>query len=103
MQKELIKNKSLCHSVDGKDISMKLAQVETYYDSGVELKAHNYIGKVKFKDKTEERLFLSSLSKEFSTHCQHDYDCCGQVYTSARAKVISRNRIKLRIRQFLNV
>lgn len=91
------------HSSNDKEIVLTQSNSSTSFDCGVELTTRTFIGKQKLKDPTEARKFLSALTKQFTNSCQHDFDCCGQIYTSARAIKLSRNRVKLIIRQYLNV
>jgi len=98
-----IPKEAITHPINNKNIEFNEILVKEGYQDGHDLKTRTYIGRVKLADKTAQRIALVSLMKGFSTHCEHEYDCCGQIYTSAVAKKLSRNRIKLTIREYVNV
>jgi hypothetical protein len=45
---------------------------------------------------------LRTIAEEWSTHCQHSYDCCGHWYRNCRA-VITGRRITLYVGHRQNI
>lgn len=90
---------------NGKKIVLREVRNKVSHDCSYELNCRTYIGKVKLndQDKTAVRIFLSNLGKAHTVHCEHDFDCCGQIYRTGRAFRLSRNRIKLRISEYANI
>lgn len=90
---------------NGKSVLLHEIRNKVSVDCGNELNCRTYIGKVKLndKDKTAVRIFLSNLGKAHTVSCEHDFDCCGQIYRTGRAFRLSRNRIKLRINEYANI
>ncbi len=89
----------------GKQIVLREVRNKVSHDCSYELNCRTYIGKVKLndQDKTAVRIFLSNLGKAHTVNCEHDFDCCGQIYHTGRAFRLSRNRIKLRISEYANI
>lgn len=66
-----------------------------------DLYEHVYLA---FSDRVDAATANRCADKLFSNRCCHDYDCCGQWYTSVgRIRRVSRRRWVVRLRHYRNL
>lgn len=86
-----------------KNLKFKNVRSKPFFSEGNDLHQDVLIAKMKFKDETEQRIAFQKIRKEHSSSCEHDYDCCGQIYQNAKIVKLSRNRVKLTVTPYVNV